>query len=335
MRAGRPTRRRGGAFSFCTRVSHSLSWPSARAGCSPRAAPARARAAARGACRPAPRSRSTAGGRASGSGRRPGSRARPSGRLVGDDVPLVVGDRDRLVGVLRDRDHAHVLAVEARFGFGHDHDDVRALDRADRAQRGVELGVLGELRLVAQARGVDQREAAGRCLIFRIHGIHGRAGLGVDDHALLVQQRVDERALADVGPSDDRDADRAVVRLLGLGRRQERDHAVEQIADADPLLARDGPGIPDPQAIELVLDRHARVVRLVDDQKRRALALEQRARVAPSRSVTPVLASVKDRDGRASSAIWPGGGRRPRCRPRCPAGTRRCRPGRTGVRSTR
>jgi hypothetical protein len=96
-----------------------------------------------------------------------------------------------------------------------------------------------------------------------------------DDHPLFLEQPVDQRRLADVGPADDGDLglDRILGRL-GLGDRQPAGHGVEQIADARSVLRRDRHDRVEAQRVEL---DHAglrlAIVGLVDGDDHRPAAL--------------------------------------------------------------
>jgi hypothetical protein len=110
---------------------------------------------------------------------------------------------------------------------------------------------LEHLAAAAHARGVDQRVAASIALEVEVDRIARRAGLVERDHPLLAEERVDERRLADVGPTDDRDLDRVVVRGFGV-LRSERARATARARRARrrfPPCAEDtGCGSPRPSS---------------------------------------------------------------------------------------
>ena len=164
--------------------------------------------------------------------------------------------------------------------------DVGALDRPLRAQRRVVLDGVRDLGLAAQPGGVDEDDPAAVDLEREVDRVAGRAGHLADDHALLAQQPVDERRLADVGAPDDGQADRVVV-LLGdllLRRGQALHDRVEQVARAEPLHGGDRHRVAQAQPVEVggqrdVLGR----VDLVGGHERRAGARGAAGRPAPRR----------------------------------------------------
>ena len=168
------------------------------------------------------------------------------------DVPLVEHQRGGAAlvhGQLRD---PQVLAGDALVRVADDEHDVGALDRALRAQRRVVLDGVGDLGLAAQAGGVDDHELAPVDLQRKIDRVARGAGDLGDDHALVAQQAVDERGLADVRAPDDRQAD-GVVLLLGqvalVGQRV--GHAVEQVADVQPLGGRHRERVTQAERVEV------------------------------------------------------------------------------------
>ncbi len=91
------------------------------------------------------------------------------------------------------------------------HDDVRVLDRLQRLDHRELLDRLEHLAAAAHARGVDQRVAPSVALEVEIDRVARRPRLVECDHALLAEERVDERRLADIGSPDDRNLDRPGV----------------------------------------------------------------------------------------------------------------------------
>ena len=106
---------------------------------------------------------------------------------------------------------------------------------------------LAGLAAPAQAGGVDQRVAPPGALERHLDRVARGARLVEGDDALLADQRVDQRRLADVRPADDGDARMAVlvllVRLLASGKCCE--HQVDQLAQrprrAPPRSAHGSP----------------------------------------------------------------------------------------------
>ena len=78
-------------------------------------------------------------------------------------------------------------------------------------QHGVVLGAPIGLGRAPQPGRVDEAHRAVRRVDHRVDGVACRPGHVVDDRALLPEEPVEERRLADVGPSDDGHPRRAVA----------------------------------------------------------------------------------------------------------------------------
>ena len=85
---------------------------------------------------------------------------------------------------------------------------LRVLDRLQRLDDRELLDRFEHLAAPSDSRGVDQRVALAAALEVDVDRVARRAGLVERDDALLAEDRVDERRLADVGPADDRHLDR-------------------------------------------------------------------------------------------------------------------------------
>src|SRR4051794_10411192 len=186
------------------------------------------------------------------------------GLLERGDVPLVEDERRRTALLHRQLGDAQVLGRDAVVGVADDQRDVGALDRALGAQGGVVLDRLGDLRLPAHAGGVDDHQAAAVDLEREVDRVARRARDLGDDHALAAQEAVDQRRLADVRATDDREADDVVVLLLGLALGEHVDDPVQQVPGPEPLGGGDRLRIAEPEAVEVGGQRHvADVVDLV------------------------------------------------------------------------
>ena len=84
----------------------------------------------------------------------------------------------------------------------------------------------------------------------RVDRVAGGAGHGADDHALVVQEGVDDGGLADVGPPHDgQAADRVVAGDAAGG--QPVDDVVEQFGDGEAVVGADRPGLAEAEGVEV------------------------------------------------------------------------------------
>ena len=119
------------------------------------------------------------------------------------------------------------------------------------------------------------RSVSGRSIASRVV-----PGPGGDDHALGAEEPVDQRGLADVGPSDHSQPDRSsVLAVLGSASASERGDPVEQVAGSEPLRRGDG------------------------DRARRARARWNSAASGMSPTVSTLLAATSTGSGRAPQQV--------------------------------
>src|SRR5690606_19307239 len=124
-------------------------------------------------------------------------------RLLGRRVDLVGGEDDRQVGAAQHLHHFPVLFHGGGGGVDHqDHHVGRRQRRLHLLADGLFDGVLG---VHFPPAGVDQDEAASRPVGVELAAVAGYPRLLLDDGESLADYPVDERRLADVGPSDDGD----------------------------------------------------------------------------------------------------------------------------------
>jgi hypothetical protein len=115
------------------------------------------------------------------------------------------------------------------------------------AQRGVVLDVLGDLGLAAHARGVDEDHVAVGVAQRQVDRVAGRARDVGDDDALLAEDPVDQRGLADVRAPDDRQAHEALLLGLLVALGQQRDGASSRSPELRPCAALTAIGSPRPR----------------------------------------------------------------------------------------
>src|SRR5512132_94476 len=122
--------------------------------------------------------------------------------------------------------------------------------------------------LAADARGVDEDEGVVATFEDSVDRVTGRARRLRDDHAVVPEDRVQQRRLTDVRPPEDRDADCVVGSLLTPGTGKLLDDLVEEIAAAVPVQRGDGPWVAEAQAVQVESEALLRgIVDLVRDQQ--------------------------------------------------------------------
>jgi hypothetical protein len=129
---------------------------------------------------------------------------------------------------------------------------VGSLDRPHRPEEAVVLEALGPRR-PAEPRGVDEPHRRVLPIDHRIHAVPGGPRLLVHHRALLADQAVEDRRLADVRPAHDGEGGALVERrrrILFL-RRQQADQPIEQLPGPPAVQGGDHHRIPQPQPIQL------------------------------------------------------------------------------------
>ena len=147
--------------------------------------------------------------------------------LALDQVPFVHAEHQRPALALHQIGDAQVLLLERALDV-HQHDhDFGETDRVERVGDGELLQLLLDARLAPHAGGVEQAEFAAVPLERHRDGVARDAGLRPNEQTLLAEQAIDQSGLADIGTTDDGDADRARgdvgfgLLVLLLGRRGE------------------------------------------------------------------------------------------------------------------
>ncbi len=118
----------------------------------------------------------------------------------------------------------------------------------------------------ANARRVDERNILAFPLQRRIERVARGAGDGTHDGSILLQESVEQRGLANVGPAHDRDVD-AMILWRFLCRRNLRYDLIQQVAGARAVMGRDRICFAQTELVELERALPASfVVRLVHCQ---------------------------------------------------------------------
>ena len=192
------------------------------------------------------------------------------GALLFHQVPLVGGDNHAAARVFRGAGDRAILIGGSHGRVDHQHDDVGAFNGAlgqHDAER-FNLARLRDLARLANTGGVDNAELAAVPHQHRVDRVaRGARHLG-HDHPLLTKQAVDQRRLAGIGTTDNRNRGLAldVVGDLGLVRagldvqridsarlhlRQDLDHDFQQVAHRLSMLGADFDDGLEAHAIEL------------------------------------------------------------------------------------
>jgi hypothetical protein len=195
-------------------------------------------------------------------------------------IPFV-GEHERCdAAIAREATHPRVLIRAALVCVDEQERHVGALERAHGHQRAHVLGGLAAPAGASQPGRVDERVAEAVALEHGVDRVARGTGLLRHHDALLAEQPVHERALADVRAADHGDPDPGLLFRLVLCRgRQQRDELFERIPRAASVLGGDPARALEAEAVELADARGVLGhVDLVHDERHRHRRLAQRAR---------------------------------------------------------
>ena len=214
--------------------------------------------------------------------------------IARDEIPFVREHEGRTAVLAQERRHPRILV---RYAVGGIHDEqrhVRSLEGAQRHERASVLARPLPASDLAKACRIDQHvvvAVAGELDVDRIARRARRIG---DDDAIFAVQAIRDRALAHIRSPDDRDAQRRAGCFFAIGadfihgefchgdlfHGECREDRFEGIEGAATVLSRDGEGVSDSEAEELVhaLAVLARPINLVDEQRKRLARAPQRGR---------------------------------------------------------
>ena len=157
-----------------------------------------------------------------------------------DQVDLVDDDHQPLPRLQGVSGNVLVLGQHPCRSIDHEEHRVSPLHRADPSQQAVALEPVAARRLAPDPCSVDEHHRHSVVQQLGVDRIPGRAGRGTHQRALVAQQRIQQRGLADIRAAHDRKPVRATFlwRALGSGRQLAR-HAVQELADAKAVLSRE------------------------------------------------------------------------------------------------
>jgi hypothetical protein len=192
------------------------------------------------------------------------------------EVPLVHHHHDGLVLLHRLTRDRLVLLRDPVECIEDEENDVRVLDRIERAQAREVLDRRGQLGLGPDARGIDQAE---RMLLSitplelkrNLHRVARRSGRGTHDETIAFEQAIAQGGLPDVRSSDETHAKRVGRRLFAglitLGRTQPAQDLVSQLSLSATVLRRHVHGFAKSEPMHLArFNLLLTKIRLVDDQ---------------------------------------------------------------------
>ena len=173
-------------------------------------------------------------------------------------LPLVEHDDDRAAGGVDALGQALVLVGHALGGVDDEQGGVGPVDGLQGPHQRVVLGALVDLRLAPHPGGVDEAQRPVVGLDHGVDGVAGRARHVVHDRALVADEPVEQRRLADVGPAR-RWRHRPIRRrssagVVGRSRRprssggEAADQRVEQVAGAPAVQGADRPRVAEAEA---------------------------------------------------------------------------------------
>ncbi len=185
-----------------------------------------------------------------------------------DPVPFVDRDDERPPALERQSQHARVLLGDRVVRVEHQDDHVRLVDGLQRLGNAHALDEVLDPGATSHPGGVDQQELAPVAFEGHQNAVAGGAGLLVRDHALLSQQAIHQRGLADVRAADDGDANGVGVGVRSRLRLEAGEHPLHELL-APPRVARgDGERLTQPQRMEVCAgDVGIEPVRLVEGQR--------------------------------------------------------------------
>ena len=153
--------------------------------------------------------------------------------LVDAGVPLGDAHHQALAGFLDLAQDAKVLLLDAVGAVHQEEHGVATAHALQGAHVREILDAVLDLGLLAKSGGVGEHDLASAPVEAGVHRVAGGAGNGRDDHALLAQELVHQRALAGVGASQDGHAHGgALFGRFGTEGRQELLDAFHQPVEA-------------------------------------------------------------------------------------------------------
>src|SRR5262249_12801271 len=132
-----------------------------------------------------------------------------------------------------------------------DERDIGALGRLEGPELGVVLDALALPALATKARRVDEHEGGVVAAEHGVDRVPGGAGYLGHDHAVAPDERVQERRLSHVRPSEDRNLDRFLADGPLAATREPGDDLVEEVTGAVPVQRRNGDRVAEAEAVEL------------------------------------------------------------------------------------
>ena len=167
------------------------------------------------------------------------------------EIPFVDNDDARFV---RRDDGVGEALVDLAYrnrGIDQKQDDVRSVYGSRRSCVGVELDVVGDLVLLADACRVDGDKGSAVSFEAHVDAVTRRTRNFADDDALLPGECVDERALTGVALADQGDLHDRFDRFLVTNTGDPLGHEIDQLSSAVTVKGAHGNRLAESQAYEL------------------------------------------------------------------------------------
>ena len=184
-------------------------------------------------------------------------------------IPFVDYHDHTLAAVMGYAGDLGILIRYALGGVDHQNSDIAALHGSHGTDDGIPFDLILDLALPTKACGVDHHVFRFIVLNHGVYRIPGSSGDIGYDEPFLSQQLVDHGRLAYIRLSDDGNLRPVILFLIRLGLREEGNHLIQQVTEAQLGGSRYRMGITESQIIELVDIRHVfiKIIYLIYTEK--------------------------------------------------------------------
>ena len=152
--------------------------------------------------------------------------------LLRRGVPFVADQHHRAIVGIDQMRQPRILIRDALGRIDDEEQNIGAPNHLDRAAHRGLLEFALDARPATDSGRIDQKKSLALVIERRIDRIARGAGRRIDDRALDAREPIEQRRLADVGTSDQRDFQIGALGDFGFLRRKPRGDFFEQLADA-------------------------------------------------------------------------------------------------------